>query len=76
MKVWVLAISHRHGTDVSVHRSEAGALDNLFSYVGDWWENDAPREEVIPHDRGEAIDRYFELVTDEFYSLEATELLS
>ena len=37
MKVWVLIIDHKHGTDASVHVSRPAANKALFDYCNEWW---------------------------------------
>lgn len=71
--VWVLTIDHRHGSDTTVHRSEAGARKWLAGYVREWWDDavvrgGAPAEP--PEDDDEAVELYFDTVTDELFTLE------
>ena len=35
--VWVLTCDHRHGTDVSAHRSEADAIAASADWARQWW---------------------------------------
>ena len=60
----LLEVTHRHGNDFSLHRSEAGARNDLYSYVVQWWEEwmgDAP----LPNDDEVAIDAYFEAASEQ-----------
>ena len=74
--VWVLTITHKHGTDVRAFATEDGALNALGDYTGEWWESVAdvgssdgsPVPE--PTDRDERITRYFEQIGDEWFTLE------
>jgi hypothetical protein len=40
MKVWVVTIDHKHGTDSEVHASKASAEAALWGYCDEWWENE------------------------------------
>ena len=76
--VHALLISHRHGTDVNVAKSEKGAMKLLYEYVEEEWHDfmgDAP----MPEDRDKAIAAYFEEAgecagREEFYSIIRTPL--
>lgn len=75
--VWVLIIEHRHGSNIYVNKTKDGAAGELFSYVSEWWDEVRGRGRWgvndpgdIPADRDEAIETYFEVVSDEFYTLE------
>lgn len=60
-RVYVLEISHRHGTDHDVYRTEEGALRALAAYVRSYWsevEQAAGPLEGLTDE--EAIDAYFE----------------
>lgn len=63
MNVHVLIISHPHGENVSVHRTEGGALAALLDYVMEWW-HDVMDGEPPPKDWKDAIDIYFERMAD------------
>lgn len=76
--VFVLAIEHRHGTDISVHRTEKGARRALHAYVTDNWALELPGRK-IPAKPGRAIDRYFQEMLGGFgegesYILESREV--
>ncbi len=57
--VHVLCIDHRHGTDLSVHRTVEHARETLLAYVRESWEGDGP-EESMPSTPDEAISAYFD----------------
>lgn len=57
--VYVLSINHKHGTDVSVHRHQEGALSALASYVAQEWTREMPHGAVKPKSKGKAIQQYF-----------------
>lgn len=65
--VYVLLITHRFGTDVTVHTTRRAARDDLHAYVQEEWERELGG--TMPVDPDEAIARYFEDVEDEFYEL-------
>lgn len=72
---FVLNINHEFGTDASIHPDEESAKRQLASYVRDYWEDDAagkgspPAAEEAPEDDDKAIAEYFDVVTDETYSI-------
>ena len=72
MKVWVITVEHRHGSDTWVRKSENGAISSLAAYVSEWWSETGQSD--MPTDAAEAIEKYFALVSDEFYSLEQFEV--
>ena len=39
MKVWILSYSHRHGTDVSVYRTEKKAVAGVLEIMERWFED-------------------------------------
>ena len=63
-EVTVLSISHRHGTDTTVHISLAAAREALHAWVVEWWDKEIPNR-PRPEDPEEAIQMYFERVSDE-----------
>ena len=67
--VWILAIDHDYGTNLSAHKTETGARDNLAGYVAEWWHREMGTE-PLPDEPDEAIDVYFERVENESYTLE------
>lgn len=69
IKVFSLKIEHKHGSDITSHRSREGAMAVLHAYVLDWWEKEGVAG-VIPSDRDEAIEAYFEEVGNEFWSID------
>jgi hypothetical protein len=66
----VLLLDHRHGTDLSLCGSYAEARAALVAYVRYWWEDEIP-DEPAPASDEEAVARYFELLEDEDYRIEA-----
>jgi hypothetical protein len=60
----LLEITHRHGNDFSLHRSEEGARRALYVYIDQWWDEwvDDPS---IPEDVDEAIKIYFDAAPGE-----------
>jgi len=64
--VYILAVNHRHGENLSAHATEESAEQALFDYVEDEWggEIDAP----FPQEKTqkEIVDEYFERVEREY----------
>jgi len=76
-RVWVAIITHRHGNDVLVARSEAGINGKVYDFVSDWWDDEVedPENNPLPEDHAEAVSRYFgEIATDETLDLESYEV--
>jgi hypothetical protein len=71
--VHVLTIEHKHGENVSVHRTAAGAQEKLHGYVIEWWEHEIS-DEPMPEDAEEAIKAYFDQVDHEFNSIVESQL--
>lgn len=63
MKVYVLAISHKHGTDFYVGATRADIEGDLDAYVAYWWEKELP-DVVKPTDPGKAAEEYFDRLGD------------
>lgn len=70
-----LVIEHRHGTDVTVHRSREGALAKVDQFVADWWDTEMGEDEPMPEDPAAARQTYFESVDDEDYLITDTALM-
>lgn len=71
-KVWVLWIDHRHGINIGVHATEAGALDGLAGFVDFWWHAELGVDADKPPTIDEAaIIHYFGHVADETWSIES-----
>jgi hypothetical protein len=58
-KVWLLAVSHRHGNDYHVVESKELALELLHAYVKHWWD-DCLNPPPQPKAHNAAIKLYFE----------------
>lgn len=63
MKVYVLAISHKHGTDFYVGATRAALQGCLDDYVDYWWQKELPEVEK-PADPEKAAEEYFERLGD------------
>ena len=72
--MWVLMVEHRHGTDVSIHRTEQGAKDALTVYVDYWWGREFPGA-AAPADDNERVTEYFERIHDEFHTINEAPVL-
>lgn len=69
--VWVLTISHKHGADVTVHRTEEEAREELASYVEEYWNEWMPDKPVPDTIEEREIDEYFNQY-EEWYTLDET----
>lgn len=75
-EVFVLSISHRHGEDHWVHRTEDGAWNSLAAWVRECWDEvfdeDEPIDRVADDD---IVDRYFDRRQGETWDLDRVALL-
>ena len=82
-RIWLLAISHRHGVNYYACTSQELALQELDAYVQQWWdyeltnaEQDAP---PLPDGRDERIETYFrgmeDHAFDESYTIEELKVI-
>lgn len=72
-QLFVLWISHRHGTDTSIHASQDGASASLRGYIEQWWEQEVG-DEPIPADTDEAAEIYFERSYNEDWGIDQVKL--
>jgi len=68
VEIWVLAIEHKYGINVTVHSSKAKAEEELRRYVLEWWEQEMEPDDVLPdlimdYD----IQFYFEKANEEYW---------
>ena len=70
MRIWIAVVEHRHGQNVYAARTKRKLLDQLYTYVKQWWESEIPDEE-LPADlpKKDAVDRYFEHVGHEWLEI-------
>jgi hypothetical protein len=77
-KVWLLTITHRHGTDHWVCASETIAERYLHEYVAEWFDVEISDKDM-PNDIGEATKLYFSEMQNrdcwESYSIEQLPIL-
>jgi hypothetical protein len=74
--VYVATLTTKHGVDISVHRSEAGAEEAVHEYVSYWWDEEMGEAEM-PADHKAAVDAYFDAVGErEFYDIETSPLMA
>lgn len=59
MEVWVGRISHRHGTDFYVAKTEEGLFRQLAKYCREWWV-DTEIDAEPPNDDPACVFVYFE----------------
>lgn len=71
---WVLHINHKHGDNITIHRTEAGAQKRLAGYVDEWWEHETTSEPK-PDKPDEAVAQYFQIVEPEYYELTCQSIL-
>lgn len=63
LRVWVLTIDHKHGTDITVYATHDNALAALTDYCLDWWQDGAhgapptPPEDTATHAQWIAYDQ-------------------
>ena len=76
VEVFVLSISHRHGEDYWVHRTEDGAWNSLATWVRECWDEvfdeDEPIDRVTDED---IVDSYFDRRQGETWDLDRVALL-
>jgi len=77
MKIWVSAITHKHGTNVYAAVSRERLIHGLHGYVKEWWSREIPD---MPFPRNEpeedVVDRYFDMLEHETLEfIEETELV-
>jgi hypothetical protein len=70
-QVYVLKITHKHGTDVIVCRTEEEAQTALFEYVSEWWGNEMGGKRM-PADHKKAISLYFDKTDYEYWEIAPT----
>jgi hypothetical protein len=72
--VWVLVISHRHGNDITVHRTKEEADGALYLYCVQWWDeymvNANGSVKKMPKNPDVVVERYFEAAEGESYECE------
>jgi hypothetical protein len=79
--VWILAYTHRHGDDITVHRTQESAFIALSEICDEYWDEAVERAEdpesiTKPSDRQQKIDLYFDLMRDdEFWSIDFRDVL-
>ena len=70
MKVHVVMIHHRHGTNLSAHDTAKGAEEEVGRYVEDEWDYEMGHEEPYPKGSPTVIKDYFEKVDSESVEIE------
>lgn len=63
MKVFVLTIDHKHGSDTTLHLTRADADAALAAYCDYWWDQELDGVER-PHSDADAVIVYFEKMSD------------
>lgn len=65
-----LVIDHKYGTDVSIFKTETEALNALYEYVAEYWNDRCDKDDLIEnYSRERAIEHYFHEMpfVDEWY---------
>ena len=75
-KVWVARWDHRHGEEVRVFKTEAGACAWREDIADEWWEHEMPKGRAKPDDRSQAAEEYFDhmMMVDEFFNWDEVEV--
>lgn len=73
-KVWLLCISHRHGVNKYVHKTEAGAYAELAEFAAQWWSERHP-DRPIPVKESDIVSTYFDGHDDEYFEIESMTVL-
>ena len=71
--VWVLTISHRHGTDITLYHKEEDARISIRNYVWEWWHEELEHRGERPKKievTDEDVSEYFERTMSESYEIE------
>ncbi len=76
MTVHVLHIEHKYGHTMTAHSTETKALDMLFVYVKENWDDTGPGswDEKMPDDEDDAVEAYFHENDREFRNIELLEV--
>jgi hypothetical protein len=75
MKVYVLVIDHKHGTDVSAYATEEKLNAALFAYCDQWWDREYGSEDRPPNNK--LVTTYWERMSidgDEWHVIEECEI--
>jgi hypothetical protein len=69
MKIYIVAIEHEYGVNLSACTSARFANQVVLEFVNEWWPNYS--DEPIPKNDQDAIDRYFDMTNgEESYTIE------
>lgn len=73
-QVWVSRIDHRHGQNLSAHRSPAGAHAEVAEFARQWWGEAREFDDTLPLrapvDDAEATAMYFAVHDEESYDIQ------
>lgn len=79
MDIFVVSVTHRHGTDLFAATTREGALGALANYVRDSWEGEhtpgSPQDHADDDSLVDAYFRYQRNHGEETYALESIELI-
>ena len=78
MKVFVATYEHRHGADIQVFATGAGAEQYRQTIASEWWDDEMKGDTEKPTNPEELADVYFDYMIDrdrgEFFSVEECEV--
>jgi hypothetical protein len=70
-----LVISHRHGSNVNIYRTDEDARAAPADYVDDWWDREMAKFEMRrPDDSEQMVSLYFEYIKDERFEIPECEV--
>ena len=75
--IWVLAISHEYGVDCFAGETENAVRKALAKFCRYWWRDEITDKWDVkrPKTNAEVIDKYFDYVENETYSIACVEIL-
>lgn len=75
---YVLLIHHRHGENISAHRTERGAFQALFEYCDENWDREVLDKNGNPNKKPlkqrDLVQLYFQAVEEEYSSIESVQI--
>jgi hypothetical protein len=71
--LWIVAIEHKHGTDLHAASTMDKADAIVRAYVDEWWEHEM-EETPKPEDPDQMVEEYFDAMDDESYMIQEANL--
>jgi len=78
--IWIVAIEHRHGMDLSAASSEDRAHEIIRAWVDQWWSHEMDKvpgrkkDKAKPKDPVKMVQAYFAQVEEESFVIELSDL--